>query len=108
MCVAVTLSHLVTRVQKNNLRSAVLMELASHYALGSDPPAFRKYSFLLVLAGHTYFQTKIQREHAVRCYASAAASYDGRGWKSIDDHVKTTLAGHCSEMGCGTACASRC
>ena len=59
-----------------HLRAASLLEGASLFYLGSDPPAVRKYAVHAVLAGHRYNQAG-NRACAVRCYAAALPAYEG-------------------------------
>ena len=45
----------------------------------------------MVYAGHKYAKIASLRMHVIRCYESAAASYDSKGWCFISDHINSQL-----------------
>ena len=54
-------------MQDSDLRSALLLEQASHCFIRMKQPMVRKYAFHMILAGHRFSKAG-QRRHALRAY----------------------------------------
>lgn len=79
--------HLVRMTdEKDDLRSALLLEQAAHCYLKMPNPQPKKFAFQLVLAGLRFSKCG-QKLHAIRCYEMASQMYIDKGWQLIDDHL---------------------
>ena len=73
-------------------RAGFLLEEAALTYLRKEPLAhYRRYMLRMVYAGHKYAKVQPLRMHVIRCYESAAASYDSKGWCFISDHINSQL-----------------
>jgi hypothetical protein len=76
----------------NYARAGFILEEAALTFLRKEPFAdFRRYMLRMVYAGHKYAKVPALAMHVIRCYESAAASYDSKGWCFISDHINTQL-----------------
>ncbi|PWN52637.1 hypothetical protein IE53DRAFT_384894 [Violaceomyces palustris] len=78
--------------------SPLLLEQAAISDLRLTRPALRKYAVHLVMAGHRY-QACGQKQLSLRCYAQAAAFYEGKDWTLIENHVEHELGIQASNEG---------
>eukprot|EP00795_Rhopilema_esculentum_P001366 gene1366-15771_t len=81
-----------------DLRSALLLEQASHCYLHNSPPMTRKYAFNMILAGHR-FSKSVQRKHTLRCYTNALNIYKDKGWHFAEDHMNFIIGRQCFNLG---------
>jgi hypothetical protein len=73
-------------------RAGFILEEAALTLLRKEPVAYyRRYMLRMVYAGHKYAKVPLLRTHVIRCYESAAASYDSKGWCFISDHINLQL-----------------
>ena len=73
-------------------RAGYLLEEAALAFLSKVPLAhYRRYMLRMVYAGHRYAKVPQLRMHVIRCYESAAASYESKGWCFISDHINAQL-----------------
>jgi len=93
---------LVSAAKKETpLCAAVLVEQAAWaYLQGGN---IRKFAFFMSMAGQTFLSCSSEKEqqqqqkkqhqerHAVRCYASALALYEGSWWEHALDHIHLNL-----------------
>jgi hypothetical protein len=75
-----------------NARAGFILEEAALTFLRKEPFAgYRRYMLRMVYAGHKYAKVPALRMHVIRCYESAAASYECKGWCFINDHINAQL-----------------
>ena len=73
-------------------RAGYMLEEAALTFLRKEPFAqYRRYMLRMVYAGHRYAKVPALRLHVIRCYESAAASYESKGWCFISDHINSQL-----------------
>lgn len=72
--------------EKDDLRSALLLEQAAYCYLKMQIPQPKKFAFQMVLAGHRFGKCG-QKSHAIRCYEMAAQIYSEKQWRVIHDHL---------------------